>query len=137
MTRRRGTTPERRPLVLLVEDEVGTQDALATLLRMDGWDVDCAYDGEEALDRLTARVPDVIVTDYMMPNMDGLAMVRRIKADPKLATIPVVLMSAASLKQEWRGKVEAFLPKPIDLSELRKVMATLVRRAGGDSATDG
>ena len=60
MTRRRGNTSQRRPLVLLVEDEVGTQDALATLLRMDGWDVDCAYDGEEAhlvLDEEHQRAP--------------------------------------------------------------------------------
>jgi len=137
VTRRRGNTSQRRPLVLLVEDEVGTQDALATLLRMDGWDVDCAYDGEEALDCMAARVPDVIVTDYMMPNMDGLAMIRHIKEDPELAAIPIVLMSAASLKADWRGKVEAFLPKPIDLSELRKVMATLVRRAWEDDGSDG
>ena len=125
--------------MLLVEDEVGTQDALATLLRMDGWDVECANDGDEALDRMAARVPDVIVTDYMMPNMDGMAMIRQIKVDPKLATIPIVLMSAASLKANWRGKVEAFLPKPIDLSELRKVMTTLVRHAredGGAGADD-
>lgn len=128
MSRRSDQPPP--PLVLLVEDEVGTQDALATLLRMDGWDVVCADDGEEGLARLDERRADVIVTDYMMPNLDGLEMVARIKADPRLADIPIVMMSAMRLRRELWQEVEVFLPKPIDLSELRNVMTTLVRRGG-------
>lgn len=114
--------------MLLVEDEVGTQDALATLLRLDGWDVVGAYDGEQALEVLSERIPDVIVTDYMMPNIDGLEMIEQIKGSTDLSSIPIVLMSAIRLSREARHNVEVFLPKPIDLTELRKVLATLVGR---------
>lgn len=119
--------------MLLVEDEVGTQDALGMLLRLDGWDVVPAYDGEEALAVLEERFPDVILTDYMMPNLDGLEMIEQIKADPRLSRIPIVLMSATRLTREHRTQVEVFLPKPIDLSELREVLATLARRGNEDS----
>jgi CheY-like chemotaxis protein len=121
--------------VLLVEDEVATLDALATLLRMDGWDVVSANDGQEALEQLAQRRPDLIVTDYMMPNVDGLQMIEQIKANPQLADIPIVLMSAARLQRKSRGQVEAFLAKPIDLVELREVMTTLVRRESGGSGS--
>ena len=122
--------------MLLVEDEVGTQDALATLLRMDGWEVVGAYDGEEALGLLAQRRPDLIVSDYMMPNLDGLKMIERIKAQPQYADIPIVLMSATRIPRELRRQVEVFLTKPIDLTELRKVMATLLRRGGNGSGSD-
>jgi CheY-like chemotaxis protein len=121
-------------VVLLVEDEVGTQDALATLLRLDGWEVVGAYDGEQALAVLAERIPDVIVTDYMMPNLDGLEMIEQIKASTRLASIPIVMMSAIRLSRESRRNVEVFLPKPIDLTELRKVLATLVHRGHGPDA---
>lgn len=113
--------------VLLVEDEVGTQDALATLLRMDGWQVLTAYDGAEALALLEQQTPDVIVTDYMMPNVDGLDLVEQIRATPALFEVPIVLMSASRLSRDSFREVQAFLPKPINLSELRKVLVTLVR----------
>lgn len=116
--------------MLLVEDEVGTQDALATLLRMDGWQVLTAYDGAQALAQLERRTPDVIVTDYMMPNLDGLELIERIRSEPVTLDVPIVLMSASRLDRDSYREVQAFLPKPINLSELRKVLATLVRRRG-------
>jgi CheY-like chemotaxis protein len=123
----------RSPLVLIVEDEIGTQNALASLLRMDGWSVACAFDGEEALTLMADRAPELVVTDYMMPRLDGLAMLDRMKADSALAGIPVVLMSAAALGRERYQAAAAFLPKPIDLDELRRVLVTTV---GFDPAAD-
>lgn len=123
----RTSNPDPEPCVLLVEDEVGTQDALSTLLELDGWKVIQAYDGAEALVRLKENQPDVIVTDYMMPNVDGLVMVERIRRDPELAHIPVVLVSAISVAKERRHEVQAFLRKPVDLTALREVLAALGR----------
>ncbi|HEX7038002.1 MAG TPA: response regulator [Pseudomonadales bacterium] len=116
--------------MLLVEDEAGTQDALATLLRMDGWQVLTAYDGVEALALLEEHIPDVVVTDYMMPNVDGLELIERIRSTPALLELPVVLTSATRLDRDSYRNAEAFLPKPINLPELRKVLVTLVRRRG-------
>lgn len=110
---------------------MGTQDALSTLLQLDGWKVLQAFDGAEALTQLEVHRPDVIVTDYMMPNLDGLVMVERIRQDPDLADIPVVLVSATEVSAQQRRQVEAFLRKPVDLSALRKVLVTLRRARSG------
>lgn len=121
---RNGRHPE--PSILLVEDEVGTQDALATLLELDGWRVVCASDGEEALDHLDAFTPDLILTDYMMPNLDGLALMEQIRNDRRLESVPVVLVSATRVAPELRQHARAFLKKPVELSALRKILHTLV-----------
>lgn len=116
--------------MLLVEDEIGTQDALATLLRMDGWQVLTAYDGGEALALLEEHIPDVVVTDYMMPNVDGLELIEWIRSTPALLEVPVVLTSATRLDRDSYRNAQVFLPKPIDLPELREVLMTLLRRRG-------
>jgi CheY-like chemotaxis protein len=80
--------------ILVVDDDPATCRALAGLLRLEGHRADCARDGQEALRALEERVPDLIVLDMMMPRVDGLTLLARIRADSRFAAVPVVIYTA-------------------------------------------
>lgn len=117
-----------RPNLLLVEDHRTTRDALGSFLQLEGWDVVTAEDGAEALDRAAEGHPlDVIVTDYMMPRLDGLAMLTRMRDDPALPHPPAVVVSAGALPRGALQQADIFLGKPIDLHELQRALYKLTR----------
>ena len=108
--------------VLLVEDAPFLRYAFGRLLRMHGFDVREANDGQEALDCLAEFRPHLVLTDLMMPVMDGVELIRRIQADPETASIPVVAITADATEQAERLAREAgaidVITKPIDLPAL-------------------
>lgn len=107
--------------VLVVEDETDTRELVATLLEFEGLVVERAADGIEALGVLRSGVrPCVIVTDLMMPRMDGWELARRMRRDPDLADLPLILVSGvADLAQRAHElDADAFLTKPIDVDRL-------------------
>lgn len=117
--------PEPRPTyrrVLLVEDEPSLRSAFGRLLRMSGFDVQEATNGREALECLGRFEPELILTDLMMPIMDGVEMIRNLRADPKTGRIPVVAITADGTDQAERQAREAgavdVITKPIDLASL-------------------
>jgi CheY-like chemotaxis protein len=116
--------------VLLVEDDTDIREAVGEVLSDHGYQVVTAGHGAAALEQLRdGSRPDVILLDLMMPVMDGATFRAQQKADPALAAIPVVVMTAlASAKDapEW-GDVAAFLTKPIKLDAL---LAAVARVAG-------
>jgi CheY-like chemotaxis protein len=106
-------------LVLLVDDEEAISSVAGLLLELHGHEVLVAADGAEALRTAGQRPPDVIITDLMMPVMDGLALCNAVQRDPRLRHIPIVLMSAAPIALEQaqchaRGR----LRKPFEADEL-------------------
>ena len=80
--------------VLVVDDDESTCDALQRLLSRMGYAASCVTDGREALDVAGSIRPDIIVLDWMMPGMDGLEVLRRLRAAPATKDVPVVLYSA-------------------------------------------
>jgi CheY-like chemotaxis protein len=82
-------------VVLVVDDDEFTCDAIRRLLTRMGYSTACASSGTEALNLLEQVRPDVIVLDWMMPEMDGLEVLRKLRADPKTKDVPVLLYSAA------------------------------------------
>ena len=80
--------------ILLVEDEYAALEVLAILFERSGYQVMTAADAEEALVRLHERRPDLVITDYWMPKMDGVALCRRMHEDERWRDIPVIMMSA-------------------------------------------
>jgi CheY-like chemotaxis protein len=82
-------------VVLVVDDDEFTCDAIQRLLTRMGYTTACAQSGADALHLLEAVQPDVIVLDWMMPEMDGLEVLSRLRADPKTKDVPVLLYSAA------------------------------------------
>ena len=123
---------EHRPRrILLVDDDPNLLVVLAEQLREDGFDVATARDGQEALRRLEAGWPDLILLDLMMPRIDGLALARRIKAE---ADLPIIVLSAidtADSKARLLDEVaEDYVSKPYHYPELRARIQRVLRRLG-------
>ena len=119
------------PRILLVDDDRDLLVPLAEQLRLDGFDVTTARDGEEALRRLDSAWPDLLIIDLMMPRMDGLTLAREIKAR---ADLPIIVLSAidagdnkADLLDEF---AEDYITKPYHYSELRARIQRVLRRVG-------
>jgi DNA-binding response OmpR family regulator len=112
--------------VLVADDDPATQQIVRLTLEGAGYEVTAVRDGEETLRALETRVPDVVVLDVMMPKVDGLSVLRRIRDDPRTAQVPVVLLSACSspddLWRGWQGGVDYYLTKPLDCQELLRFM---------------
>ena len=124
-------TEPRPQRILLVDDDSNLLVVLAEQLRDDGFDVATARDGQEALRRLEAVWPDLIVVDLTMPRMDGLALARQIKAQ---ADLPIIVLSAidtADSKVRLLDEVaEDYVSKPYHYPELRSRIQRVLRRLG-------
>jgi CheY-like chemotaxis protein len=109
--------------ILIVEDEIDLAESLQLLLARKGYRVVLAYDGRDGLEKAIAEEPDLVLTDLMMPIMDGRELIARLRADPATRRIPVVAMSASHEAHRAVG-----LRKPFDAEELVR----RVRRALGE-----
>jgi two-component system response regulator MprA len=120
--------PTRSP-VLIVEDDFAVQEALAQVLIDEGYDVECAADGAEALRRLHAGggKPSLIILDLWMPRMDGFAFRSAQLASEATADIPVVVVTAAGVAPNEMARLglSYVLRKPIDLQILLRVVRRL------------
>lgn len=121
MTPKMSDAPPPGTRILLVEDEPGLQEALALVLEVEGYEVLRASNGIEGLAHM-ANAPALIVTDYMMPRMNGVEMIRRIRALPGGAHLPVLLMSAALPDHIDQTQADVFLQKPVGVKQLLQVM---------------
>jgi PAS domain S-box-containing protein len=112
LRRHPGDPPARR--VLVVDDDAGLRQRLRELLKRQGWTVDEAADGREALDRLTAR-PSLVLLDLLMPAMDGFEFLAEFRQREAFRSVPVVVLTAKDLTAEdherLRGSIEAVLRK--------------------------
>jgi Nif-specific regulatory protein len=118
-----------RGRLLVVDDEATARRALSTLLRDDGYEVDVAASGEEALEHLARVAPDMLLTDVRMPGIDGVELLTRAKAmDPQLAV--VVMTAFGNVKdavRAMRAGAEHYITKPVDLDELSLVIDRVLR----------
>jgi len=118
--------------VLVVDDEEAVVEFIGSLLEDAGYRVLQAYDGRSAFEIARAEHPDVIVTDIMMPVMNGLELYQQLRADPETDRIAVVFMTAGRLP-EVEGADVTTLAKPFDLAALEEAVA---RAMGGNAAGD-
>lgn len=114
-------------LILLVEDELGLSKLMVMILEDEGYRVVEAANGAIGLLRLKEEKPALIITDYMMPELNGCEMVRTIRRDPAYDDVPILMMSAA-LPQQVPGRelVDQFLPKGSGLDLLISTVHRLV-----------
>ncbi len=124
--------------VLVVEDEPDLADAVARGLRREGYAVDVAYDGDEALDKASVNAYDVICLDLNLPAVDGIEVVRRIRADQERQPPPRVLMLTARDGTADRvvgldEGADDYLVKPFEFDELTARLRALLRRDAGRS----
>jgi DNA-binding response OmpR family regulator len=120
------------PHVLVADDDAWILRMVVTVLEKRGYSVETAVDGEEALKRALARTPDLLITDVMMPNMDGWALVRQLRAHPQLATLPVIFLTALSSEDDrirgFRLGADDYVAKPFRFEELDLRVAKTLRR---------
>lgn len=108
--------------ILIVDDEPDLARMVAQLLEETGYTTRIAMDGRDALGQVQAQLPDLILMDVNMPDMDGYTLASMLKADPATATVPIIMISA----QDGRGArqiglesgAEDYLCKPVDPPEL-------------------
>lgn len=114
--------PARSSLVLVVEDDPDLGDAIVTYFREEGLDAKLARDGDQAMRMVDDLAPAVMVLDLMMPRRDGFSVLRELRADGRIATLPVIVVTAIfglseRLYATELGAVD-YVTKPFELDEL-------------------
>jgi len=122
----------RRAQVLVVEDDEFLRKACQDTLRRDGYEVVAAHDGEEALRKVQADLPDVVLLDWLLPKVPGLEVLRAVKADVRSRHVPVLVLSNSSREEDRERALElgaaAYLIKAdLSLRDLRCRIKNLLR----------
>ena len=117
--------------ILVVDDDPVIQKLLEVNFQMEGYDVATAGDGAEALAAVAAERPDAVVLDMMMPKIDGIEVLRRLKADPATSSLPVLLLSARAQASDVADGLDAgadaYMTKPFDPVDLLERVASLLK----------
>ena len=120
------------PHVLVADDDAWILRMVATVLEKRGYSVETAVDGEDALARALARPPDLLITDVMMPKIDGWSLVRQLRAHAELAMLPVIFLTALSSEDDrirgFRLGADDYVTKPFRFEELDLRVAKTLRR---------
>jgi two-component system phosphate regulon response regulator PhoB len=128
------TTTLPRPLVLVVEDEPALVTMLRYNLEKQGFRVDEAGDGEEALTRIAELPPDLVLLDWMLPVMSGIEVCRQVRRRPTTRDLPIIMVSARTDDQDAvRGLntgADDYITKPFNMDALLARMRALLRRSG-------
>jgi two-component system, OmpR family, response regulator MprA len=119
--------------LLVVDDDPAVRESLGDALKLEGYEVECAEDGVEAMAKVVTRRPDAVVLDVLMPEVDGLEVCRRLRA--KGDRTPVLLLTARVTVNDRVAGLDAgaddYLVKPFALEELFARVRALLRRGGG------
>jgi two-component system, cell cycle response regulator DivK len=118
-------------LILIVEDRATSRELLRTVLEQQGYTVQEARDGEEALSRIRAQTPDLVLMDLQLPGLNGYDILREVRSLPAMAATPVVAVTANAMPGD-REKVLAagftgYISKPVALGQLREEVNRLLR----------
>ncbi len=121
-------------LLLVVEDIPGIRELLELTLRFKNYDVMAAQNGQEALELIQDRRPALIVTDILMPRMDGFSLIYHLRKDQSTRNIPVIFLSATYVSPEDKDFANTlgaarFIEKPINMEEFLRTIADLLRDA--------
>ena len=124
--------------ILVVDDDRAVRESLRRSLSFNGYTVDLAEDGVEALDAITNERPDALILDVMMPRMDGLEVCRQLRGTGD--DIPILVLTARDTVSERVSGLDAgaddYLPKPFALEELLARLRALLRRTGPEGASE-
>jgi two-component system, OmpR family, phosphate regulon response regulator PhoB len=122
--------PARRPKVLVVEDEDNIALALDFLMTREGYDHDRIANGAEAMARIRATHPDLVLLDVMLPEISGYEICQSMRLDPALADVKILMMTARGSAIERRKGMalgaDGFIAKPFELKELRDELRRLL-----------
>jgi DNA-binding response OmpR family regulator len=118
--------------VLVVEDDPDIADLVRRYLQKNGFEVEVRNDGREALEEIARRTPDLLVLDLMLPQVNGLDVCRRLRADPKTAAVPIIMVTARAEESERIAGLDLgaddYVAKPFSPGELVARVRALLRR---------
>lgn len=130
--------PKSKRRVLIVEDHEATRHLVHSFLKSAGIGADLVENGMQAIEYLKGHKPDLIVTDLIMPHVDGLSLARQVQSHPETASIPVILLSAVRTpdleRRSQDAGVRTFLDKPFRRRELVRAVEAVLD-AGGVQAS--
>jgi CheY-like chemotaxis protein len=122
-------------LVLIVEDNEANQLLMRTVLEREGYRVEVAGAADEALVKLAAKLPTLILMDIQLPGQDGLSLTRQLKADPTTGNIPVIALTAHAMLGDREGTIAAgcagYIAKPIDTRRLGEQIREILKPSSG------
>ncbi len=130
--------------ILVIEDEAPIREKIETVLRLEGYDVAGADDGRSGVQAAQADVPDLIICDVLMPELNGYGTLEAIRADQRTAPVPVIFLTAAASRADMRRGMELgaddYITKPYTVDELLTAVRTrldrqdVIRQSGGPAS---
>lgn len=119
--------------ILLVDDEPGIRESVQAYLNYnENWQVEVASNAKEAWQKLEHDTPDLIISDIMMPEVDGLQFLAQLKEDSRFCSVPVVFLTAKGMTTDriegYTAGCDAYLPKPFDADELEAIVRNLLAK---------
>jgi DNA-binding NarL/FixJ family response regulator len=118
--------------LLLVDDEPGLREAVKDYLQESGFSVQVASNAREGWELMQQSLPDLVISDIMMPQVDGYQFLKQMREDPRFQALPVIFLTAKGMTtdriQGYQAGVDAYLPKPFDPDELVAIVENLLAR---------
>ena len=115
--------------LLIVEDNPDSREMLACLLNLEGYEVASVADGQEAIEWLQTERPDLIITDIQMPHVDGIELIRRLRQQPEMRDVPILVMSAfrsGMVDRALAAGADAATRKPVQFDALFQTVKRLL-----------
>jgi len=116
--------------IVIVEDEPDTAEMFSEMIRLSGYSVFKSYGGNPSIELIVNEQPDAIIMDVMMPDLSGYDVLRIIRNDPRVAHIPVIVVSAKSLPADIRAGLDAgasiYLTKPVAFQDLNNAVRQVI-----------
>jgi DNA-binding response OmpR family regulator len=123
------------PNIVIVEDEVTLAEELSDNLREDGYEVQVSHNGEKGLALIRSVIPDLVVLDIMLPDLDGLSVCRLVRRDPNTSHIPIIMLTARGTEVDKIVGLESgaddYIVKPFGLGEFLARVRAVMRRSNG------
>lgn len=127
--------------LLLVDDEPGLREAVQAYLQDSGFVVRVARDATEGLEMAQQLTPDLVISDIMMPKVDGYQFLKQLREDDRFKALPVVFLTAKGMTmdriQGYQAGCDAYLPKPFDPDELVAIVENLLNRREASTGSGG
>jgi DNA-binding NarL/FixJ family response regulator len=127
--------------LLLVDDEPGLREAVQAYLEDSGFEVNVAPNAKQGWELLQTTLPDLVITDIMMPQVDGYQFLKQMREDPRFKALPVVFLTARGMTSDrilgYKAGCDVYISKPFDPDELVAIVQNLLQRRAAQNSEEG